>query len=161
MWDTTLPGITCHHHHHQPINVLTAMVKGLPYGPPTRRTDHNPPRGPNADWWVLTTANTARTNGLTCIPKHGGARDITFLIIHPMTDQCCLVSAIVRRSALTWFPCNNACEVFICLFFLEQWRSTISFWGDSLHHAWRRQRRDPTVYGTRTRDGARRRTDWH
>jgi hypothetical protein len=25
---------------------------GLPYGFPTRRTGHNPPRGPSADWWV-------------------------------------------------------------------------------------------------------------
>ncbi|RVE53957.1 hypothetical protein evm_001360 [Chilo suppressalis] len=36
---------------------------------------HNPPRGPSADWWVLTTADAAETNGLTCLPKHGGARD--------------------------------------------------------------------------------------
>jgi hypothetical protein len=26
--------------------------------------------GPNAGWWVLTTANAAGTNGLTCLPKH-------------------------------------------------------------------------------------------
>jgi hypothetical protein len=26
------------------------------------------------DWWVLTTANTAGTNGLTCLPKHGVGR---------------------------------------------------------------------------------------
>jgi hypothetical protein len=25
--------------------------------------------------WVLTTANAAGTNGLTCLPKHGEARD--------------------------------------------------------------------------------------
>jgi hypothetical protein len=41
---------------------------------PTRRTGHNPSRGSSADWWVLTTTNIARTNGLTCLPKHGGAR---------------------------------------------------------------------------------------
>jgi hypothetical protein len=28
----------------------------------TRRTGHNPPLGPSADWWVLTTANAAGTN---------------------------------------------------------------------------------------------------
>jgi hypothetical protein len=28
------------------------------------RTGHNPPRGPSGDWWVLTTANAARSNGL-------------------------------------------------------------------------------------------------
>jgi hypothetical protein len=43
-----------------------------------RRTGHNPPRGPSADWWVLTTANAAGTNGLTPLPKHGGARDNKF-----------------------------------------------------------------------------------
>ncbi|RVE43124.1 hypothetical protein evm_012203 [Chilo suppressalis] len=36
---------------------------------------HDPPGGPSADWWVLTTADAAGTNGLTCLPKHGGARD--------------------------------------------------------------------------------------
>jgi hypothetical protein len=29
--------------------------------------------------WVLTTANAAGINGLTSLPKHGGARDIKFL----------------------------------------------------------------------------------
>jgi hypothetical protein len=52
----------------------------LPNDSTARRTAHNPPRGPSADWWVLTTANTAGTNGLTCLPKHGGARDIKFLV---------------------------------------------------------------------------------
>ncbi|RVE41417.1 hypothetical protein evm_013928 [Chilo suppressalis] len=36
---------------------------------------HDPPRGPSADWWVLTTADAAGTNGLTCLPKHGEARN--------------------------------------------------------------------------------------
>jgi hypothetical protein len=31
----------------------------------TRKTGYNSPRGPSAGWWVLTTANTAGTNGLT------------------------------------------------------------------------------------------------
>jgi hypothetical protein len=39
---------------------------------------------------VLTTANAAGTNGLTCLPKHGGAQDNKFLVTHPMTDQRCL-----------------------------------------------------------------------
>ncbi|RVE42913.1 hypothetical protein evm_012441 [Chilo suppressalis] len=42
------------------------------------RLGHDPPRGPSADWWVLTTADAAETNGLTCLPKHGGARDTNF-----------------------------------------------------------------------------------
>jgi hypothetical protein len=29
------------------------------------------------------------TNGLTCLPKHGGARDNKFFVTHPMTDQRC------------------------------------------------------------------------
>jgi hypothetical protein len=68
---------------------------------PTRRTGHIPPRGPCAGWWVLTTANAPGSNGLTCLPKHGGTRVNEFLVTHPMTDQRCLTSAIARRSALT------------------------------------------------------------
>jgi hypothetical protein len=64
-------------HHHPPINVPTAG--GVPHGLHIRRTGHNPPRGPSVGWWVLTTANAAGTNGLTCLPKHGGARDNKFL----------------------------------------------------------------------------------
>jgi hypothetical protein len=60
-----------------------------------------PPRGPGAGLWVLTTANAAGNNSLTCLPKQGGARDNKFLVTHPMTDQRCLTSAIARRSALT------------------------------------------------------------
>jgi hypothetical protein len=54
---------------------------------------------------VLTTANAART-GLTCLPKHGGAR-WQILITHPMTDlgECCLVSAIARRAH--WPPASR------------------------------------------------------
>jgi hypothetical protein len=33
----------------------------------------------------------------SCRSKHGGARD-KFLVTHPMTDQCCLASAIVLRA---------------------------------------------------------------
>jgi hypothetical protein len=51
-----------------------------------RRTCHNPPRGPCAGWWVLTTANATGTNSLTCLLKHGGVRDNKFLVTHPMTD---------------------------------------------------------------------------
>jgi hypothetical protein len=42
------------------------------------------------------------TNGLRCLSKHGVARDIKFLVTHPMTDQRCLTSAIARtdRGAL-------------------------------------------------------------
>ncbi|RVE43502.1 hypothetical protein evm_011836 [Chilo suppressalis] len=52
------------------------------------RLGHDSPHGPNADWRVLTTADAAGTNGLTCLPKHGGTRDRRFLVTHPMTDHC-------------------------------------------------------------------------
>jgi hypothetical protein len=42
------------------------------------------------------------TNGLTCLPEHGIARDNKFFDIHIKTDQRCLTYAIARRSALTW-----------------------------------------------------------
>ncbi|RVE45050.1 hypothetical protein evm_010307 [Chilo suppressalis] len=63
-----------HHHHHQPINVPTAGAQAFPIDG-IGRLGHDPPRGPSADWWVLTTADAAGTNGLMCLPKHGGARD--------------------------------------------------------------------------------------
>jgi hypothetical protein len=47
---------------------------------------HNPPRGPSAGWQVLTTANAAGTDGLTCLPKHGGVQDNKFLVTHLMID---------------------------------------------------------------------------
>jgi hypothetical protein len=58
---------------------------GLPYGLHIRRTGHNPPHGPHAGW-VLTTANAAGTNGLTCLPKHEGVRDNKFLVTHPLLN---------------------------------------------------------------------------
>jgi hypothetical protein len=69
------------HHHHQAINPYS-WGTGFTYRLHIRRTGHNPPRGPG--WWVLTTANAAGTNGLTCLPKHGGDRDNKFLVTHPM-----------------------------------------------------------------------------
>jgi hypothetical protein len=81
--------------HHQPINVSTAGAQAflMDY---TRRTGHNPPCGPSAGWWVLTTANAAWTNGLMCLLKLAGARDNKFLVTHPMTDERCLTSAIAH-----------------------------------------------------------------
>jgi hypothetical protein len=57
---------------------------------------------------VLTTANAAGTNGLTCLPKHGGAQDNKVLVTHPMTDQRCLTSAVSRRIALTARPSSSS-----------------------------------------------------
>ncbi|RVE43287.1 hypothetical protein evm_012046 [Chilo suppressalis] len=94
-----LKALTNHHHHHQPINVPTAGAQAFPMDG-IGRLGHGPPRGPT-DWWVLTTANAAGTNGLTCLPKHGGARDSKFLVTHPMTDHCesCLTSTIAAERA--------------------------------------------------------------
>jgi hypothetical protein len=49
--------------------------------------------------WVLTVANAAGTNGLKCLPKHGGARDSEFLVTHSTTDLSTyyLASTISRR----------------------------------------------------------------
>jgi hypothetical protein len=76
---------------------------GLPYGLPTRRTGHNPPRGTSG---VLTTANATGTNGLTCLPKHGGARD------DPSDDRPKLLSFSDRTpSALTVEPSSYASKI--------------------------------------------------
>jgi hypothetical protein len=37
--------------------------------------------------WVLTIANATGTNGLTCLLKHGGARDNKLLVTHPKTGH--------------------------------------------------------------------------
>jgi hypothetical protein len=91
------------------INIIICWGTGLPYGLHIRT--HNPPRGPSVCWWVLTTANAAGTNGLTCLPKHGGARNNKFMVTHPKTDQQCLTSAIARRSALTAGPWSYSLSV--------------------------------------------------
>jgi hypothetical protein len=62
---------------------------------------YNPP---SVGWWVLTTANAAGIKDLTCLPKHGGARDNKYLVTHPMIDQRCLASEIARQSTLTAGP---------------------------------------------------------
>jgi hypothetical protein len=80
---------------------------GLPYGLHIKRTGHNPPRETDASWCVLTTANAAGTNGLTCLWKHGEARDNKFLFTHSMTDQRCITFSIARRSALTAGPSSS------------------------------------------------------
>jgi hypothetical protein len=66
-----------------PIKVPTAGAQAfLMDYPQEERAIYNPPRRPSAGWWVLTTANTVETNGETCLPKHRGARDNTFLVLH-------------------------------------------------------------------------------
>jgi hypothetical protein len=75
---------TPHHHHHQPINVPIAGAQAFPMDY-KRRTGHNPPHSPERIGGK-TTANATGTNGLTCLLKHGGARDNKFSVAHPMAD---------------------------------------------------------------------------
>jgi hypothetical protein len=79
--------------HHQLINVTTVGSQAFLMDHISRTS--NPPRGPSADWWVITTANAAGTNGL---PKHGEVRDNNFFVTHPMTDQRSLAYVIARRA---------------------------------------------------------------
>jgi hypothetical protein len=60
------------YHHNQPTNVRTAGAQAfiIDYTQGEQAITHH--------WWVLTTANVAGTNGLTLLPKHGGARDNKF-----------------------------------------------------------------------------------
>ncbi|RVE46993.1 hypothetical protein evm_008377 [Chilo suppressalis] len=79
-----------------PINV-TAGAQAFPLDG-IGRLGHDPPRGPSADWWVLTTADAAGTNGLTCLPKHGGAQDINDQQVNDGNKGC-------ERAALI-FKCS-------------------------------------------------------
>ncbi|RVE48328.1 hypothetical protein evm_006988 [Chilo suppressalis] len=81
-------------YHHQPINVPTA-AQAFPVDE-IGRLDHDPPRGSSADWWVLTTADSAGTTALTYLPKHGGARDSK-----ANTDHCETTPGIPAAGATT------------------------------------------------------------
>ncbi|RVE43636.1 hypothetical protein evm_011720 [Chilo suppressalis] len=50
-------------------------------------THHAGPGTRPIRWRVLTTADAAGTNGLTCLSKHGRTRD-NVLVTHPMTGHC-------------------------------------------------------------------------
>ncbi|RVE42264.1 hypothetical protein evm_013072 [Chilo suppressalis] len=60
-----------------------------------------------AYWRVLTTADAAGTNGLTCLPKHGGTRDV---VTHPMSDHCesCLTSTIAAEQVTIYINYHNS-----------------------------------------------------
>jgi hypothetical protein len=57
---------------------------------------------------VLTTENAAGTNCLTCLPKHGGARDNNFLVAYDANDQRCFTF----ESVLTAQPSSSYCNVY-------------------------------------------------
>jgi hypothetical protein len=77
-----------HHFHHKLIN---SHCWDFPYELHMGKMCYSPPRGSNADWWLSTIANAARTNGLTCHPQHGVARYSKFVATHPFTihDDTC------------------------------------------------------------------------
>jgi hypothetical protein len=77
-------------HHHQPINVPIPGAQAF-------LMDYQEGEQAITDWWVRMDANTVGAKGLTCLPKHGGARVNKYLVTHPMSDQCCLASAIIHR----------------------------------------------------------------
>jgi hypothetical protein len=81
---------------HKPINVPTAGAQAfcMDHTQRERAIAHH------VDWWLLTTTNAAGTNSLTCLPKHKGARDYTFSVTHPISDQRCLTSAIALTTGL-------------------------------------------------------------
>jgi hypothetical protein len=61
-WCEILKKLDVSVHHHQPIKAPTARAQAFCYGLHIRRMGHNPPHGPSAGWWVLTTVNAAGTN---------------------------------------------------------------------------------------------------
>jgi hypothetical protein len=100
-------------------------------------------RGPSAGWWVVMTANAAGTNGLTCLPKHGGARDNKFLVTPSMIYQRCLTSAIARRSALTAGPSSSSKmeytqdihilpQLLRYVNYMQTWLNPIGFWSQTI-----------------------------
>jgi hypothetical protein len=66
-------------------------------------------------WRVLTTANAAGTNGLTCLPKYGGIRDITFLVTHPIT----IVKRTYRGAIELLIEIYIIMIAIMCLYFFE------------------------------------------
>jgi hypothetical protein len=93
--DTLLNGVTLLHYHHQPINV--PGHRPFP-GSHIRRT--NPPRGPSADWWVLTTANAAGPV-LTCLPKHRARNNNSHTHTHKHTHTHTLL-VLLSNSEVTF-----------------------------------------------------------
>jgi hypothetical protein len=96
------------HHDHRPMNLPTAGAQGfLMY---LTLTGHNPPRGCSADWWTLTIANAAGTNGLMCLLMHGRARDNKFLVTHPITDQRFFTSTIAEAH-WPWYTAMHRTQI--------------------------------------------------
>jgi hypothetical protein len=57
---------------------------GLPYELHIRSITHY---APSVDWWVLTNANAAGTNGLACLPKHEEAQNPAFANVAELSQS--------------------------------------------------------------------------
>jgi hypothetical protein len=77
-----------YNHHHQPINVPIAGAQAFHMDYPQGERAITTQAQCGLDWWVLTTANAAGTNGLMCLPKHGRAQ----ILGHPSDDRPMLLS---------------------------------------------------------------------
>ncbi|RVE52232.1 hypothetical protein evm_003151 [Chilo suppressalis] len=104
----------------QPINFPTAGTQASPMDG-IGRLGHDPPRGPSADWRVLTTADAAGTNGLTLpIPSRTGSLKLQQCLQHftkeeeldgdekPTCSKCG-----VRRKCLKWFTVQKFPQVLV------------------------------------------------
>jgi hypothetical protein len=67
----------------------------LPYELHIFRTGHNPPGLMGAK-----DCNAAGTNGLTCLPKHGGALDNNFLVTHQIHQEDLCGRALFNKRVL-------------------------------------------------------------
>jgi hypothetical protein len=99
--------------YHQPINIDTAGALAflMDY---TQGEWANPPRWPSADWWALTTANAAGTNGLTCLPKHGKRTHNLVIYFESRYPQEAIIQNI---SNLNWFT------IFKLFYYYWEWPS--------------------------------------
>jgi hypothetical protein len=103
---------------------------GLPYGLHMSRTGHKSPRGPSAGWWALTSTNTARNNGLTCLPKHEGAVTNTVGKLNAVWSQFVSgVSAINPLVAFYGIHCRREhCYSFFCRWYHGQLVNLNKYW---------------------------------
>ncbi|RVE41127.1 hypothetical protein evm_014223 [Chilo suppressalis] len=115
---TSIHGLELYDHHVDPNEAKNCYMKKKYIHTPTYipaagaqafpmdgigRLGHDPPRGPRADWRVLTTADAAGTNGSMILPKHEVTRGRRCLVTHPMTKRCAKIAKLLRSqsSALT------------------------------------------------------------
>jgi hypothetical protein len=91
------------HHYHQLINVPTAGAEAT--GLHIRKTDHNPPLRPGADWEAEA---VAKAKSLTCLAKHGRARDNKFLVT--LSIRLRILLNFSDRTPITQFEGHKATQ---------------------------------------------------